>query len=111
MIYGLVAMGIALIVALGYAKIEHSGKLEAEAQLEACGTKIVAQNAAVQQLKVEGDRRVAAASKGVLAARKATARATSEAQRLRVAAAQPGSPGASCPAGEGVAEVRKGLGK
>ena len=108
MMYALIGMGIALAVAMGYAKIEHSGKLEAQAELGACNTKIEAQNLAVAALKTEGDRRVAAASKGVAKAKAATAKATSEAERLRVLAGQPAKPGA-CPAGEGVAEVRKGL--
>lgn len=108
MIYLYIAAAIAFIALGGYAKIQNSGKLEAQAEVSACNTKIEAQNLAVQQLKAEGDRRVAAAGKGIAKAAKATAKARSEAERLRVLASQPGTAG-SCPAGEGVAEVRAGL--
>ena len=108
MIWLYAAAAIAFAAALGYAKIEHSGKLEAQAQVQALGSKIEEQNAAVQQTKADGDRRVAAAQKGVQVATVATAKARSEAQRLRAMQGQP-TPAGACPAASAVAEIRKGL--
>lgn len=87
MIYALIGMGIALAVAMGYAKIEHSGKLEAEAKVEAMGAKIEQQNAAVEALAAEGARKQAA---GTVALRKAETKAkvwTDNALRLQAALA------------------------
>ena len=108
MLYALIGMAIAMAVAIGYAKIEHSGKLEARAELGSCNTKIEAQNLAVQQLKVEGERRIAAATRGVAKAQEGTKKARTEAERLRVLAGTQAEPSA-CPAAQGVAEIRKGL--
>ncbi len=101
---------MALVATLSglYGGWEHKGKLAAEAQFQACEAKIESQNAAIQQTKAEGDRRGAEASKGVKAATQATAKARSEAERLRTLTSSPNAPSA-CPAGQAVAEVRKGL--
>lgn len=108
MLYAIIGMGIALAVAMGYAKIEHSGRLAAEAQVEARDATIREQNAAVLALKVEGDRKLSEASKGVAKAKEGTQAARTEAERLRVLASVPVKPGA-CPAADGVALVREGL--
>ena len=103
--------GMALVIALLGAgmKMEHSGKVAAEAQVAERDAKIQAQNAAVATTKADGDRRVAEAKKGITRAATATQEARKEAERLRVASRNtPTKPGA-CPAGDAVAEVRKGL--
>lgn len=108
MIYAYAAVALVIALLGGYAKIEHSGKIAAEAQVQALGSKIEEQNAAVQQTKADGDKRVAEAQKGVLAASKATLSARQEAARLRASAAQAVKPSA-CPAGDAVATIRAGL--
>ena len=72
MIYALIGMAIAMAVAIGYAKIEHSGKLEAQAQTEACNTARVAmgeqikqQNAAVDALSADAAKKQAEASQAL----------------------------------------------
>jgi len=110
MLYLYAAAAIAFAAVIGYATIQHSQKLEAQAELGACNTKIEAQNAAIAATKADGDRRVAEATEGAKAAAKATAPARNEAERLRVVTRTVMKPGA-CPAAEGVAEVRKGLSK
>lgn len=108
MIYLYVAAAIAF-AGMGIAlKVEHSGKLTAQAQVAERDAKIEAQNEAVKVTKADGDRRVAEASKGVKAATQATAKARNEAERLRVASRAPTMPGA-CPAGDAVADIRAGL--
>ncbi|MEY4429586.1 MAG: hypothetical protein RLZZ182_2275 [Pseudomonadota bacterium] len=83
--YALIGMGIALILALGVAKIEHSGKLEAQAQVEAREATIRQQNAAVEALAAESARKQAA---GAAALRQAEGKAkvwTDQALRLQAA--------------------------
>lgn len=108
MIYLYIVVAIAFAAVSGYAAIEHSGKVAAEAELGACNTKIVSQNAAIATTKADGDRRVAEASKGVAKATKATQAARTEAERLAELLKNPPKPGA-CPAASGVAEIRRGL--
>ncbi len=62
----------------------------------------------MQQTKADGDRRVAAAEKGVQKAAAASRGAVQEAARLRAVQGQP-APAGACPAGAAVAEVRAGL--
>jgi len=108
MLYIYIGVALAFLALGAVAKIEHSGKLEAQAQVAERDAKIGAQNAAIATTKAEGDRRVAAASQGVVKATQATAKARNEAERLRVAGRAPTMPSA-CPAGDAVKEVRAGL--
>lgn len=83
--YALLGMGIALAVSMGYGAIQHSGKLEAQAQVQALGAKIEQQNAAVDALAAEGKRKAAA---GAVALAKAEGKArvwTDQAVRLQAA--------------------------
>lgn len=108
MVYLYIVVAIAFAGLGAYAKIEHSGKLEAEAQVAERDAKITAQNAAIATTKADGDRRVAEAQKGIAKAATASQAARNEAERLRVASRTPAKPSA-CPAGDAVAEIRKGL--
>ena len=72
MIYVYAAVAIAFLALGAYAKIEHSGKLEAQAQTEACNTARVAmgeqikqQNAAVDSLKATADAKQATAAQAL----------------------------------------------
>lgn len=72
MIYAYIVAGIIFIALAGYAKIEHSGKVEAQTQTEACNTARVAmgeqikqQNAAVDSLKATADAKQATASQAL----------------------------------------------
>ena len=107
-IYILGAFAIVAALSGLYGAWEHKGKVAAEAQVAELGAKIEQQNQAILQVKAEGDRRVAEASKGVQNAARATQAARSEAERLRTLQNAP-SPSSSCPAATAVAELRKGL--
>jgi len=107
-LYWLLGMAIVAAVAGGYGAWEHKGKLAAEAETQACAAKLEAQNQAVLALKAEGDRRIAAAQKGLKAASEQGQAARSEAERLRGLVSGATPPGA-CPAGAAVSELRRGL--
>ncbi len=65
---GLIAAGVVALMFLGlgaYAKIEHSGKLEAQAQVAERDAKIEQQNQAVAQLKLDSDRKAAEGAKAL----------------------------------------------
>lgn len=108
MIYLYIAAAIAFAGLGAYAKIEHSRADAAQAQVAERDAKIEQQNAAIKATKEEGDRRVAAASQGVVRATKETAAARTEAERLKTLSAAP-TPAGACPAGAAMAEIRKGL--
>lgn len=81
--------GMALVIALLGAgmKMEHSGKVAAQAQVAERDAKIEQQNAAVKQLKTDSDRK---AAEGAAALRKAEGRAkvwTDNVVRLQAALA------------------------
>lgn len=73
MLYALAAAAVITVGALGYAKVQHSGKEAALARVDALNVQIKAQNDAVDALKAEADARQAAA-------RKALAKATGAAK-------------------------------
>ena len=68
MIWLYAAAAIAFAAVGAYAKIEHSGKLAAQAQVAERDARIEQQNQAVEQLKADSDRKAAA---GAVALRKA----------------------------------------
>ena len=105
---GIAAAGGAIAIQTGrlHSCQDHNAALQQ--QIVGLSAQIEAQNAAIAVLKAEGDRRVAAASKGAKAAREATVAARSEAQRLRDAAKAPGG-AVACPAGRAVQTIRGGL--
>ena len=117
--YGIIAALIAGAFATTYFKGRSAGKeavtAELQPKLDACagqvkalGTQIVAQNDAVAALRAEGEARVARATKDAARAKEAASGARSEAERLRQAGKQAAT--GACPAADGVAEVRRGLG-
>ena len=72
MIYVYIIVGLAFAAMSGYAAIQHSGKLAAEAKVEACETKVNAmgeqikqQNAAVDSLKATADAKAATAAQAL----------------------------------------------
>lgn len=65
MIYAIVGLLIALAIATGWGKIQHSGKLAAEARLETCNAKVAEQNRAVEALAAEGARKTAEGAKAI----------------------------------------------
>ena len=72
MIYLYAAIAIAFAAVSGYAAIQHSGKLQAQAETKACQTQVAAmgeqikqQNAAVDNLKSVADAKAAAASQAL----------------------------------------------
>lgn len=70
------------------------------------------QNAAIDALKAESDRRVGEASKGLAKATTDAQAARGEAARLRITAKEAGAqkaPAQACPAGRAVATIRRGL--
>ncbi len=90
MIYAYIVAGLAFLAVAGYAKIQHSGKLEAQAKVEACETKVNAmgeqikqQNAAVDSLKTEADAKAATASKALAKAEGRAKVWDEDAKRLR----------------------------
>ena len=120
-ILGPLLAGVALIGALvGFVHMERQAGADAEKakwapKLSACeasnkdlGGKIDAQNKAIADLKAEGDRRVAAASKGIAASAKVTEAAVSEAARLRALHGGE-TPAGPCPAGSATDKIRAGL--
>ena len=120
-ILGPLLAGVALIGALvGFVHMERKAGADAERvkwepQVAACKAsnkdlegKLEAQNKAISELKAEGDRRVAAASKGIARARTEAKAAISEAERLRTASKSSAPPGA-CPAASAATELRRGL--
>ena len=108
MIYLIAGMGLVIVLLGGYADIQHNRVIAAKAELGECTAKIEQQNQAIAATKAEGDRRVAEASKGVKAATVATAKARSEADRLRGLAGG-ATPTGTCSSASAVAEIRKGL--
>lgn len=108
MVYVAGVLLVLLLIAGGYAKIERADRIAAEAKVTACEARIEKQNEAIKTTKEEGDRRVAAAKKGVVQAGKETAAARSEAARLRKLQEGKGPTG-PCPAGVAMSEIRKGL--
>ena len=111
-VYGFLALAVMGAIGEGVHQVKKWGgedvRAELQPKIDFCHASIEAQNAAVQQLRVEGDRRIAAATIGVAKAQEGTKAARSEAERLRVLAGTQAEPSA-CPAGAAVAEVRKGL--
>lgn len=101
-------MALAIAIATGWGKWEQHRAETAEAKVSAAEAKIEQQNSAIAATKADGDRRVAEASKGVARATKETKAAQSESARLLELAKSKTPPGA-CPAGNAVAELRKGL--
>jgi multidrug resistance efflux pump len=72
LIYLYIAAAIAFAAVSGYAAIQHSGKLAAQAKVEACETKVEAmgeqikqQNAAVDSLKATADAKAATAAQAL----------------------------------------------
>ena len=108
MIYLLGAMALVAALSGLWGGWEHNRAGKFEAQVSELNTKIEAQNAAIQQTKAEGDRRVAEATKGVARAIQTTRAAQTEAERLRSLQGA-ATPAGNCPAGSAVAELRKGL--
>ena len=108
MLYLYIAAAIAFAAVSGYAAIEHSRAGKFEAQVSERDAKIEQQNQAIVATKAEGDRRVAAATQGVAKATTETARARSEAERLK-GLQTAATPAGACPAALGAAEIRKGL--
>ena len=110
--YGLIALAILGSIAglVGYERKAGADAVRAELQpqIESCKAAVAQQNAAVAALEATSKAKIAAASKGLAKAATATAAARTEAERLRVAAKAGGAP-TSCPAGQAVAEIRKGL--
>lgn len=88
------------------------GRKLAEAELgpplAACNASLKAQNEAVAAMAAAGKARQARAMAEAARASEAAQSARSEAERLREAAKT--APAGSCPAGEAVNEVRRGLG-
>lgn len=82
MIYALIGMGLAMMVAIGVAKVEHSGKLEAQAQVAERDAKIEQQNQAVDQLKKDSDRKTAEGAKALAKAEVRAKTWDEQAQRL-----------------------------
>lgn len=110
MMYVLGIMALITALTAGWGTWEHHSKVAAEAQVEELQTKVDAQNAAIKATKEEGDKRVAAATNGIIVATKTTKAAQDEAARLR--ALQMGAtPAGPCPAGSAASEIRKGLAK
>ena len=120
-IIGPLLAGVALIGALvGFVHMERKAGADAERvkwepQVAACKAsnkalkgKLETQNKAIAELRAEGDRRVAAASKGIAASAKVTQAAVSEAARLR-ALHDGETPAGPCPAGIATDKIRAGL--
>ena len=94
-------------------KGRHEDKVAAEAVRVRLEGSLQAQNDAIALLAKESQDRKAAAEKALKTAREGTQKARTEAERLRALAQAPrptGEPSA-CPAGDAVAEIRKGLAK
>ena len=113
-IFGILIAGIVLIGSLaGFVAMERkaggdSVRSELQPKLTKCEADVEAQNQAILATKAEGDRRVAAASKGIARARTEAKAAISEAERLRTAS-KGSAPLGACPAASAAAEFRKGL--
>lgn len=117
--YGLMALAVLGAIGgfVGYERKAGGDSVRAELQpkLTACqdqvstmSGQITKQNEAVASLKTTGDAKIAAASKSLAKATTDAQAARTEAQRLRALASQTVSPSA-CPAGDAVAEIRKGI--
>ena len=111
-LYAVLALAVMGMIGTGVYKVKQWGgnevRAELQPQIDSCHAAVQKQNDAVAALKAEGDRRIAAATKGVAKAQEGTKKARTEAERLRVLAGTQAEP-SSCPAAQGVAEVRKGL--
>ena len=112
------ALAIAGVLGATYYKGREAGKEVVRAELQplltackgqvaALGDQIAAQNAAVEALRAAGAAKMARARAEYTKAAKSAQTAQNEAARLREAALAPVV--SQCPAGEAVAEIRKGL--
>lgn len=85
MIYAMIGMAIVMALSLGYAKLEHSSKVEAQAKEEACNTKIDAQNVAIAALAADAAKKQAAGAQALKAAEGKAKVWTDNAVRLQAA--------------------------
>ena len=109
MSYVIIALVVALGLSGGYGWYQREERQVAEAKVGELEAKIGRQNDAVKVTKDEGDRRVAAAAKGIAASAAVTQATLQEAARLR-RELESGIPvGTDCPAGAAVTQIRKGL--
>lgn len=65
MIWAFVIAGVICIASLGYAKIEHSSKVAAEAETKACASQLTAQNSAIEAWRAEGAKKAQDAAKAL----------------------------------------------
>ena len=111
-VYAVLALGIlGTLAGIAYSIRKAGGdavRAELEPKLQACAAEVERANEAALATKAEGDRRIAAASKGAARARQDAQGAVSEAQRLRAFIAAPPTAEA-CPAASATARVREGL--
>jgi len=108
-IYVILSLVVALGLSGGYGWYQGEKRELAEAKVTTLEAQIGRQNDAVAATKAEGDRRVAAATKGVAASAAVTQAMLGEAARLRKELESGIPVGTDCPAGAAVAQVRRGL--
>ena len=109
-------IGLCFVLLAGYAAVQTGrlsackSKVEAQAQeITALVDRIRLQNAAVEKLKADGDRRVTQAATAAQAARRAGSQASAESDRLKSLLDAHRESSGKCPAGEAVQQIRSGL--